>query len=118
MLREYRFYVPKQRDSDRSFHPMSEWRWLEAELCRLFGGFTRAGDRKGAWVPPGRVNPIEDYNATYYVAVERPDELRQLLGEVAVRFDQQCVYIALVSENVEIIPPCETTPDQSVSSVS
>ena len=111
---EVSFLVPEVRNSDRQPHQPIAWRLLQDEIRRTFPeghsgpeNFYRAVD-----VVPGEYSgapgdpPICDRNRRYILALPpaRIDELRHLLGKVAVTFDQEAMYLS-VAGVVEFITP-------------
>ena len=101
---EFTIYWPIQRDSSREFHNYRVWETWEDNLLRLAGGFTIAGECKGYWRnDSGKI--VEDTCRVYRVALEsaRESALFDLVRRYRPMFDQQCVYVAVTSENAMLV---------------
>lgn len=110
---ECSFLIPIYRDADLSdgqLHSPFVTEWLKDQLYILFGGVTVApGEYKGFYKDPDTGQRISDKSHKYEVAVPKPklDELRELLSEACVVFQQKIIYLSVAGE-VEFIKPPET----------
>ncbi len=109
---ECSFLIPVRRDanlSDGAPHATELWEWLNDELFERFGGRTVApGLYEGFYRDPETQKRVDDQSHKFMVAVSalQFDELRALLAEVCVEFQQKCIYLSVAGE-VEFI---EATP--------
>jgi hypothetical protein len=118
------FLIPITRDallSDGRKHKLVVWEWLDDQLFREFGGATRApGLYEGFYRDPDTGTRVHDQSRKLIVAVPRSrvDDLRSLLQQAAVLFQQKCLYFNIAGE-VEFITPLakegrsdESEPDE------
>ena len=105
---ECSFLIPMTRDleiADGLLHPRSTWKWLERELCAIFGAMTIApGEYKGVWPSFVSKRRVSDRSKKYVVAIprKRMPELRSILQDACLVFKQQCLYLS-VAGHVEFI---------------
>ena len=101
---ECSFLIPIRRDADLSdgaLHAMELWEWLNNELFDRFGGRTVApGLYDGFYRDPDTQERVADQSHKFIVAVSavQLDELRALLAEVCVEFQQKCIYLSVAGE--------------------
>lgn len=109
-LVEAEFLVPITRDSflsDGGKHKTQTWDWLDDQLWKTFNGATRApGLYAGFYRDPDTGSQIRDQSRKLIVALakSRVNELRRLLAEVAIVFQQKCIYLSVAGQ-VEFIAP-------------
>lgn len=108
-LLECAFLIPLVRDSDRVRHSPLAWRELEDDLrdfLNAFSGPERWRLLRDRETIAGEWEGVRDESRKYVVAVSesRLDELRRLLVEQCVRFDQRAIYLS-VAGVVEFITP-------------
>ncbi len=102
--------IPTLRDSEISDgepHGVAAWQWLEERILERFGGFTIApGEYPGIWKSALTSSRVSDRSKKYYVAIAmtKVDELRAIVREACVVFQQQCLYLS-VAGHVEFIEP-------------
>ena len=107
-LIECSFLIPLYGDDDLSageLHATDAWEWLTDELFSRFGGVTVApGEWIGSYTDPETGQRVEDKSRKFVIALPQNElpQLRELLGEAAVRFHQKCVYLSMAGE-VEFI---------------
>src|SRR5438132_1670983 len=99
-LLECSFLIPTRRDknlSDGKRHDQEAWNWLEEGLD-AFGGATRPTTLYAGWYHDADTGErIPDRSRCYIVAVPRTrlDELRALLSQACVVFQQKCIYLSI-----------------------
>ncbi|HEY3243161.1 MAG TPA: hypothetical protein VGM03_07405 [Phycisphaerae bacterium] len=106
---EVGFLVPVREDRNLGSgrrQPADRWEWLSARLRERFGGFSASrATVMGFYRDPDTRRPVQDDSRAYTLALKRADvaELRRILGrEVAPRFVQKCIYLA-VGVDVELV---------------
>lgn len=93
------FLTPSKEDSsvgNGKENPPARWDWLEDELCKRFGGFTKLpGICKGKWVDSSGVVIVDD-SYQWLVAIPKSNlnKMRIFIKEVAFKFRQQCIYFS------------------------
>lgn len=102
---EFKMLIPVVRNENKKEHCPTTWKRFEDRLTNLFGGFTNAGEVTGSWVDK-HGNVIKDKSRQYWVAVEshREQEVWDLIRDSALLFDQTCIYAAITSKIVHLIP--------------
>ncbi len=99
-LLECGFYIPIHRDknlSDGELHSAEAWEWLEGRL-HDFGGATKATQLYAGWyVDQDTQQRVDDLSWRYEVALPRKQlrQLRSLLREACVVFQQKCIYLSV-----------------------
>jgi len=109
---ECHFFVPLVQDSSRRLHSPTAWRMLQDTLRTRFGG--RSGPEQiyvSMRVVPGEYTSdsgsrVEDRSYRYVVALgpSRLDDLRALLRNVAVTFDQEAIYLSVKGDVIFVRP--------------
>jgi len=100
LLLECSFLIPMRGDrslSDGKPHSKKAWAWLDRELY-FFGGATRSTEPVEGWyVDPDTGKRVEDLSRKYTVAVARSElfQLRSVLREACVIFQQKCIYLSI-----------------------
>jgi hypothetical protein len=106
-LFECSFLIPLRRDrilSDGRPHRRKAWTWLDEELSP-FGGASRAPEPYEGWYRDRETGErVTDRSRKYFVAVPRAqlDELRGVLRQACVEFQQKCIYLS-VAGRVEFV---------------
>ena len=109
------FLIPICRDaelSDGQVHHPEDWEWLREELFLRFDGATVAlGFYSEFYRDPDTHQRVDDESRKYFVAVpeKKLGQLRTLLSEACVPFQQKCIYLSIAGR-VEFV---EATPDGS-----
>jgi hypothetical protein len=102
------FLIPMRRDSklsDGDKHAITAWKWLNYSLWKEFRGFTVApGLYKGFYEDPDDGSIVSDESAHYEIAIPqlRLDDLRALLQEACLIFQQKCIYLSVMG-HVEFV---------------
>ena len=102
------FLVPLHRDSDLADgapHLSYCWEWLDREILTRYQARTIApGVYEGIYSDPDTGKPVQDQSRKFIVAMPRSrvDELRRLLVQVCVEFEQKCIYLC-VAGKVEFV---------------
>ena len=105
---ECSFFIPIRRDanlSDGDFHSRRALTWLDDELFERFEGGTIApGFYDGFYKDPDTGERISDQSYRYLVAIPTSniDELRALLAQACIVFQQKCIYLS-VGGKVEFV---------------
>lgn len=100
-LLECSFLIPCRRDSllsDGDLHSKATWIWLQQQLFLQFDGATRvAGRHHGFYRDPDTGQRVDDASRRYLVAVprNRVHELRRVLEEACLVFQQKCIYLSV-----------------------
>jgi hypothetical protein len=108
LLTECSFLIPSRRDghlSDGELHSTAAWEWLDDELYGKFGGRTIApGWYEGFYRDPDTRHRVDDRSRKYIVAVpgDAVGNLRTLLVEACVVFQQKCIYLSIAGQ-VELV---------------
>ena len=90
--------------SDGRPHRRKTWAWLDEELS-AFGGASRAPEAYEGWYRDRDTGErVSDRSRKYFVAVSRAqlDELRGVLRQACVEFQQKCIYLS-VAGRVEFV---------------
>lgn len=101
---EFTIYWPVLRDSNKTPHCPTLWESWENRLIDIAGGFSYAGEASGAWRDSsGRI--VRDISRIYRVAIEsaRESAIFDAIRHYRPLFDQNCVYVAISSENAMIV---------------
>ena len=94
------FLTPCNEDStigNGKPHPPGRLDWLKSELCENFGGWTKApGIYNGSWVNPATKEIVDDESHQWLIAIPKShlNKMRVFIGEVALRFRQQCIFFS------------------------
>ena len=113
---ECSFFIPVRRDanlSDGVLHSAEVWEWLDNELFDRFGGGTAApGLYAGFYRDPDTKERVADQSHKFIVAVsaKQLDDLRDLLAQACVKFQQKCIYLSVAGE-VEFIEVADYETD-------
>ncbi len=115
---ECSFFIPIRRDanlSDGEPHSAEIWEWLDEELFNRFRGGTAApGLYDGFYRDPDTAERVSDESRKFQVAVSVPqvDDLRALLAEACIKFQQKCIYLSVAGE-VEFIEAVNHETDET-----
>ena len=115
---ECSFFIPIRRDanlSDGELHSTEVWDWLDDELYDRFrGGTVAPGLYDGFYRDPDTEERISDESRKFLVAVsvQQIDDLRDLLAEACVKFQQKCIYLSVAGE-VEFIEAANHETDET-----
>src|SRR5262245_29007832 len=106
-LLECSFLIPIRRDrnlSDGKAHRREAWKWLEKQLIAFGGGTLATELYKGFYHDPETGKLVRDLSQRYFVALarEKVGNLRFLLQEACVVFQQKCIYLS-VAGHVEFV---------------
>lgn len=105
---ECSFFILTRRDanlSDGELHSTEVWEWLDDEIFDQFNGGTVApGLYDGFYRDPDTKKRVGDQSHKFIVAVSarQLNDLRTLLSEACLKFQQKCIYLSVAGE-VEFI---------------
>jgi hypothetical protein len=107
---ECAFLIPIRQDANLSegeLHSTEAWEWLDNELFEAFDGVTLApGLYAGAYRDPDTGERVNDESRRFVVAMPAAstNELREMLKQACVVFQQKCIYLS-VAGSVELVSP-------------
>ncbi len=100
-MNEYKIIVPLCYN-DKTEVDYAQFQRLEAMFIDQFGGYTDGGIVSGAWQgDDGRI--YRDRSRVYYFATDSQTEAVEVANCVRNDWDQECIYLALVSTDVRFI---------------
>lgn len=107
VLVECGFYIPIRRDenlSDGQPHEAEAWEWLDDRLIDFGGATLSTALWHGFYRDPDTLQVVDDLSCRYEVALPRKQlrDLRAMLREACVVFQQKCIYLS-VAGYVEFI---------------
>lgn len=100
---EFTILIPTTRNGDRTPHANLLWDAWHSRLLE-FGGFTLHGEVTGQWLDyTGTIITDRSQKYTLAVSSDRERDVYNLIREYRSKFDQECIYVAVTSDDATLL---------------